>query len=207
VGPVRPAWPWLAPVLALLGGALAGAVLAVAGLLALEGPAAGPGLAVGEPLVPAATPVALAESDRAANGIVVDVAGAVVRPGLHRLADGDRVGDAIAAAGGFAARADLDAASRSLNLAQSLADGAKVLVPALGADGGERSAAVRDGRIDLNQAGQTELESLPGVGPVTARKIMEARRERSFGSVRELRTRGLVGESVYADIEGLVRAG
>ena len=90
--------------------------------------------------------------------------------GCIGLRAGDRVGDAIEAAGGFAPRVDLAAASQTLNLAQPLEDGAKVLVPELGIDRpGE--AAPDDGRIDLNRAGQAELESLPGVGPVTARKI------------------------------------
>ena len=139
--------------------------------------------------------------------IVIDVAGAVVRPGLHRLRTGDRVGDAIEAAGGFAPRADLAASSRSLNLAQPLEDGAKVLVPELGIDrpaGG--NAGSDDGRIDINRAGQSELETLPGIGPVTAGKIIDAREDDRFDAVRELRSRGLVGEKVYEDIKGLVRA-
>jgi competence protein ComEA len=140
-----------------------------------------------------------------AAGLVVDVAGAVVHPGLHRLPHGARVGDAIGSAGGFAPRADLDEAGRVLNLAEPLVDGAKVLVPELGM--GRRSrASDTDDRIDVNGAGQAELESLPGIGPVTAQKIIDARAERRFGSVRELRDRGLVGESVFRDIEPLVRA-
>lgn len=138
--------------------------------------------------------------------LVVDVAGAVVRPGLHRLRAGDRVGDAIEAAGGFALRADLAVASQSLNLAELLVDGTKVLVPELGSESAV-SVSSTDGRIDINNAGQSELESLPGIGPVTARKIMDARAERRFGTVRELRDRGVVGEAVYQDIESLVRAG
>ena len=117
--------------------------------------------------------------------LVVDVAGAVMRPGLHHLSPGDRVGDAIAAAGGYAPRADLAATSASLNLAQPLQDGAKVLVPELGLD--PVASAPDDGRVDLNRAGQTELESLPGIGPVTARKIIDSRTERRFAAVRDLR--------------------
>ena len=140
--------------------------------------------------------------------LVVDVAGAVVRPGLHRLRAGDRVGDAIEAAGGFAPRADLAASSQILNLALALDDGAKVLVPELGIDRPATvAAAVDDGRIDLNRASQSELESLPGIGPVTASKIIDARQDQRFGGIRELRSRGLVGESVYEDIKGQIRAG
>ena len=62
-------------------------------------------------------------------------------------------------------------------------------------------------RIDLNRASRSELESLPGIGPVTAGKIMAAREDERFGSARELRSRGLVGEKVYEDVKALVRAG
>ena len=142
----------------------------------------------------------------ASAAIVVDVAGAVVRPGLHRLRGGDRVGDAIEAAGGFAPRADLATSAVVLNLAQPLEDGAKVLVPELGVDRPTSAASAADGRIDLNRASASELESLPGIGPVTAGKIIDAREAERFGSVRELRSRGIVGEKVYEDIERLVTA-
>jgi competence protein ComEA len=134
----------------------------------------------------------------------VDVAGAVMRPGLHRLEPGDRVGDAIEAAGGFAPRVDLAETSRSLNLAQPLEDGVKVLVPELGtADVSTRRDG--DSRIDLNHAQQSELETLPGIGPVTARKIIDARSEARFDTVRELRGRGVVGQAVFDDIKDLLR--
>ena len=198
------AW-WLVPLLLGFGGLAAGGL--AAGLLAfvLMAGSAPPADAIGEPLELA--PVAAIEPKPSDEVILVDVAGAVMRPGLHRLRASDRVGDAIEAAGGFAPRVDIVAASEQLNLAQRLEDGAKVLVPELGLDrGGPRSAA-REGRIDLNTASQSELESLPGIGPVTAGKIMAARAERRFETVRDLRSRSLVGESVFGDIEDLVTAG
>ena len=202
----RPWQSWLIPALAGVGGLLVGVVgvaLVFVALMGLPTPAADG--AFGEPLDFAAAADRIPVEAVAPAGIVVDVAGAVVRPGLHRLDTGARVGDAIGAAGGFAPRADLAAASQALNLAQTLEDGAKELVPELGTVRvGEASS---DGRIDLNSAGQAELESLPGIGPVTAGKIIDARREKRFGSVRDLRSRGLVGESVYADIKSLVTAG
>lgn len=205
--PGRPWWRWLAPALAAIGGLLAGGAMAVAAFLVLIPPASAIDAGPGEPLVllPAASSTtAISEAPRT---IVVDVAGAVARPGLHRLDPGGRVGDAIAAAGGFAPRADLEAAGLTLNLAQPLEDGAKVLVPALGSERRTAPSRPADGRIDLNRAGQAELESLPGIGPVTAGKIIAARAEQRFGAVRDLRTRGLVGESVYADIKDRLFAG
>jgi competence protein ComEA len=204
---------WLVPLLAGLGGA--GLGVAVVGLVVLAVGVTPDGGRVAAGLEPSGTanlqaPFVVAPASAAAAAaaeIVVDVAGAVVRPGLHRLRSGDRVGDAIEAAGGFAPRADLAASSQSLNLAQPLEDGAKVLVPELGIDrSAGSSAGSEDGRIDINRAGQSELETLPGIGPVTAGKIIDAREDDRFDTVRELRSRGLVGEKVYEDIKGLVRA-
>ena len=199
-----------------LGGAAIGAA-AVAMLVLALGAAPGVGIlgSVGEPLgavppqdetlFPAAGNRS-AQVSAALEEIVVDVAGAVVRPGLHRLQAGDRVGDAIDAAGGFAPRVDLAEAGRSLNLAQPLTDGSKVLVPELGFERLPPTAA-DDGRIDINRADQALLETLPGVGPVTAGKIIEARSDSRFDAVKELRSRGIVGESVYGRIKNMVRVG
>lgn len=198
---------WLALAVAAAGGAAGAlAVAVVAGVLLTASLVEDPALAFGEPLDDALPLAASVDVDTTgALEILVDVAGGVVRPGLHRLRSGDRVGDAIEQAGGFAPRADLLAASQTLNLAQPLEDGAKVLVPELGVDRGGGPAG--DDRIDLNRAGQAELETLPGVGPVTARRIIEARIDRRFASVRDLRSRGLVSEAVFEDLESLVRVG
>jgi competence protein ComEA len=140
--------------------------------------------------------------------IVVDVSGGVLEPGLRTLEAGDRVGDAIAAAGGFAPRADLTETSRTINLAQPLSDGMKILVPELGAETGptDQGADEGDQGLDLNDASQQELETLPGIGPVTALRIIEAREEQPFGTVDDLRDRGVVGQSVFEDIRDLVHA-
>ena len=214
----RPFPDVMALVAAALGGAAAGAAgVMLAGLLLGSTGGAGSSGAVGQPLTdragaldgPLSRGVAagLAATD-SMDGvpraeIVVDIAGAVERPGLLRLRAGDRVGDAIQAAGGFGPRVDLAEAGRSLNLAQPLSDGIKVLVPELGVDG-PRQTKAEDGRIDLNEADQAALESLPGIGPVTAGKIIEARSQQRFTSVQELLARDVVGEAVFEDIEALV---
>lgn len=196
---------WSLPVLAAMGGlALGGAVALLVGLSPT-----GQLDAVGEPIdpLPELAGTASDPGDFAGAGsdeLVVDVAGAVMQPGLHRLRGGDRVGDAIAAAGGFGPRVDLDQASITLNLAQPLEDGVKVLVPELGIDD-LSTPADADGRIDLNSATQGELESLPGIGPVTAAKIIAARTQSRFQTVRDVRSRGVVGQSVFDDIVDLVR--
>jgi competence protein ComEA len=209
--PARERLRWLAPLLAAAGGMAAGVTVAIGVALVAMPPAPADvppaGLGAGfDDLVPV-----LGEATPVVAELVVDVAGAVARPGLHRLPSGSRVGDAIEAAGGFAPRADLAAASEGLNLALPLEDGAKVLVPELGIDrpgtGTGQAAAAGDDRIELNSADGPALESLPGIGPVTAGKIIAARAEEPFESVRDLRTRGLVGEKVFEDIADLVRVG
>lgn len=211
--PARAALPL---VLGLLGGAAAGAALVMVAVVLLGSmPSSGPSGSLssidalapldGDGLMDVTGPDAAMSVSSASTEIVVDVAGAVRHPGLHRLRVGDRVGDAIAAAGGFGPRADLAEADRSLNLAQPLGDGMKVLVPELGVAGRSQTAA-DDSRIDLNTADQAALESLPGIGPVTAGKIMEARSQQRFASVADLLARGVVGEAVFEDIEDMVRA-
>jgi competence protein ComEA len=148
--------------------------------------------------------------------IVVDVQGAVASPGLHRLSTDSRVGDAIAAAGGYSPLVDIAAAAARLNLAERLTDGAKVHVPARG----EVSVAATDGAapvdtigpapggglIDVNHASAEELDTLPGIGPVTADKIISARAEALFASVEDLLARSVVGPSTMDKIRDLITA-
>jgi competence protein ComEA len=122
----------------------------------------------------------LPESPAAAPKLVVHVAGAVLRPGLYRLNEGTRVADAVARAGGATAPADTSA----LNLAAPLADGMQVLVPRkVAGPAGETTG----GRVSLSSATVGELDELPGVGPVTAQKIVDHRSQHGgFRSVDDL---------------------
>jgi competence protein ComEA len=159
----------------------------------------------------------LAESsaDPALGGgpeLVVEVGGAVTRPGVYRLPPGSRVGDAIVAAGGFGAGVDAAAADRQLNLAAMLRDGDEVRVPtrgeaaATGGGGGEGDGG-GGGLIDVNSASAEQLDTLPGIGPATAAKIIAAREEQRFASVDDLRARKVVGEATLEKIRDLVTVG
>jgi competence protein ComEA len=147
--------------------------------------------------------------------IVVDVGGAVVRPGVYRLAAGARIGDAIDTAGGFSPRVDVDRVGRELNLAATLTDGAQVRVPSRGDPGpsaapgsGGGTPGSGGGRlVNLNTATESELDALPGIGPVTAAKILESRAGSPFRSVDELRERGLVGEKTFEKLRPLLTVG
>jgi competence protein ComEA len=159
-----------------------------------------------------------ASSDPQAMGsvLVVDVSGAVANPGLYRLAPGSRVGDAVEAAGGYGPRVDVARVAADLNLAATLSDGDRVHVPSRddpvdssggGAGGSGGRGGDASGLVDLNAASQSELEALPGIGPVTATKIIAAREEAPFRSIDELRERGLVGEKTFDSLKALVTVG
>jgi competence protein ComEA len=107
--------------------------------------------------------------------LLVHVAGAVRHPGLYEFPSGARVADAVTTAGGPTAAADL----AGLNLAELLVDGTKIEVPRRGAAAAEASAAPSASpsapTVDLNSADQAALETIPGVGPVTALAILQYR--------------------------------
>ena len=110
----------------------------------------------------------------AATKVVVHVTGAVAQPGLYRLKEGSRVADAVARAGGATPSAD----TAAVNLAAPLADGMQVLIPSRVAGAAGTAAAEAPNataRVSLNAATVAELDELPGVGPVTAQKIVDYR--------------------------------
>jgi competence protein ComEA len=163
---------------------------------------------VGDPAVSSADPE-----------LVVEIVGAIDQPGVFRLPAGARVGDLVEAAGGYGSRVDAERASRELNLAAPLHDGDQIRVPsrddeetAAPAAGSQPGSGVASsgsgsndtGPVDLNRATSAELEALPGIGPVTAARILASRDEQPFGTVEDLRTRGLLGEKTYEKVRDLV---
>jgi competence protein ComEA len=147
--------------------------------------------------------------------LIVDVAGAVRRPGVYRLPAGSRVEDALRREGGAPPRADLSA----INRAAELEDGRQVLVPRRAGAGGAVAAAgtsaggagvggsaARGVPLNLNTATLEQLDELDGIGPATAQKIIDYRTEHGgFGSVEELDQVPGIGETRLAALREKVR--
>ena len=142
--------------------------------------------------------------------LFVHVVGAVRRPGLYRLPDGSRTADALRRAGGATRKADLEA----VNLAAPLADGLQVVVPrrmpavatggvAGGSETGGSEAAA--GPVHLNTATLEQLDALPGIGPVTAQKILDYRQEHgAFTSLDDLDAVPGIGPARMEQLRDLV---
>jgi len=148
------------------------------------------------------------ESDSSAK-IKVDVEGAVISPGVYELSSGARVQDALIAAGGLASDADRN----SINLAAKMADGQKIYIPKKGEEvqlnanspsvssSNVISTANVSGLISINSASQSDLETLPGIGPVTAGKIINAR---PYNTLEELVSKKAVGQKTFEKIKDLI---
>jgi competence protein ComEA len=177
-------------------GVLALLVLVVAGKMLLR-PA--------PPAVPPPVRVA-ASSPRSASSarLFVNVVGAVRRPGLYRLRGGSRVADAVTRAGGPTPKAQIEL----VNLAARIADGEQIVVPRRGLAGSSAAAsggAMAAGPVHLNSATLEQLDALPGVGPVTAQKILDYRQQHgAFGSVDELDAIAGIGPARLEQLRGLV---
>jgi competence protein ComEA len=138
----------------------------------------------------------------------VDVSGEVLQPAVVELPPGSIVQDAITAAGGFTEAADRD----MINLAQPLADGIRVHVPAQGeaapppaAGGGVVDLPAAGALININTAGEPELEELPGIGPVTAASIVAYRQANGpFVAIEDITLVSGIGEGKFAQIKDLI---
>lgn len=135
--------------------------------------------------------------------LYVHVLGQVQHPGLYVLEPDARVVDALAAAGGTLEDADLQA----VNLARTLSDGEQLVVPVVGAGEPEEGGGpAGDGLVDLNNADQPALETLPRIGPALAQRIIDWREANGrFGAVDDLLAVPGIGEKLLAGLRDLVR--
>jgi competence protein ComEA len=156
----------------------------------------------------AAAPLEPATTTPARPALVVHVVGEVHRPGLYRLRDGARVADAVRRAGGASRKADLAA----LNLAAPLVDGTQVLVPSraptvasVGEGASSGTTGAPSGPVSLSSATVDELDELPGIGPITAQKIVDFRAEHGpFASVDDLDAVPGIGPTRVEQLRDLV---
>lgn len=131
--------------------------------------------------------------------IMVHVDGAVKSPGVYKLSSDSRVKDAVAAAGGLASEAD----EAKINLAAKVADGQKIHIASQSEAVGntQQATSSESNLININTASEAELDKLPGIGPVTAAKIINLR---PYGAVEELLSKKAVSSSVYGKIKDLI---
>lgn len=136
--------------------------------------------------------------------ISVDIAGAVNNPGVYQLKEGSRIEEAISTAGGFAESANREYISKYLNLAQKLSDGSKIYVPfagdpaPVGAVQGVVAGTQVQSQVNINTATQAELEALPGIGSVTASKIIS---DRPYQKIEDLLDKKIVSKSTFEKIK------
>lgn len=134
--------------------------------------------------------------------ISVDVSGAVNKPGVYQLKENSRVEDAVVVAGGFSADSNSEYVSKSINLAQKLVDGTKIYIPFRGEAGATVVAGVAGSSttsiININSATQKDLESLSGIGPVTAGKIIS---NRPYSKIEDLISKKVIGKAVFDKIK------
>lgn len=163
--------------------------------------------------------LAASEATATAASVTVHVVGAVHRPGVYALAEGSRVRDALAAAGGCVGDAMLEA----VNLARILADGEQVRIPTaeevaagtvaaasggVSAAGAAASPGAAGGKVNINTASVTELDTLPGVGPSTAQKIVDDRTANGpFKRIEDLMRVSGIGEKKFESLKDSISVG
>lgn len=135
--------------------------------------------------------------------VSVDIAGAVKNPGVYKLEEGSRIAQGVDKAGGFSDQADQEYISKYINLAQKLIDGSKVYIPKIGEQMPVTTTTVMgvsafQSKLNINTSSQSELESLPGIGPVTASKIIS---DRPYQDIAELLSKKIVSKAVFEKIK------
>lgn len=143
-------------------------------------------------------------SEKIGEKLLVDIAGAIAQPGVYQLEGGARIEDVIRLAGGFSIKADSNWIAKNLNLASKVVDGQKIYIQSLGeteTSGSSLSSYSNSDKVNINFASAKELDTLPGVGQVTADKIIS---QRPYSSVDELLVKKVVGKSTFEKIKDLV---
>lgn len=142
------------------------------------------------------------------TSIKVDVEGAVVNPGVYTLPTDARIQNALIVAGGLSSQADRAWVEQHVNLALKVIDGSKIYIPRIGEVASAGSSidttvlgTSSNQQIDINSASESDLDSLPGIGPATVSKIISGR---PYGSIQELVDKKVVGQKEFDKIKDLI---
>jgi len=140
------------------------------------------------------------------EGLAVDIAGAVVRPGVYQLSNDSRVNDLLVACGGLTQWVNQRFVERDLNRARLISDGEKIYIPYIGEEiAGAALSAGSGSKIDINKAAVGELESLSGIGFAYASAIIEYRQDKgSFSSIEEIKNVPGIGEKTFEKIKNSI---
>ncbi len=139
--------------------------------------------------------------------IVVDLAGAVEKPGVYKLPSGSRIGDVLVMGGGLASGADREWVAKTLNLAEVVEDGEKVYIPSREVNSNIATSNLvikegqKSGKVNINTASLAQLDGLEGIGGVRAKLIMD---NRPYSKIDDLVSKAKIPESVYEKIKGSV---
>ncbi len=147
--------------------------------------------------------------------VMIDIRGAIKKPGVYELDSGSRLGEAVTAAGGYSEEADLGWVDLNLNMARELSDGEKIYIPKKGQEDHLRGVSSDDSSdgvigqsqtfVNLNSASKADLETLPGIGPSFAQRIINYRQDNGgFKSIEEIQAVSGIGEKTFEKIKGQI---
>ncbi len=152
-------------------------------------------------------PLSLEKAEVAHEEIVVDMEGALMNPGVYNLPGSARMVEALAAAGGLSESADRVWVEKNINLAKRISDGLKIYIPRVGEQVEMNASDSTDGEqisgdlIDINSASLNDLEALPGVGAVTAQKIIDGR---PYSAINDILAKKIVGQATFEKIKASI---
>lgn len=134
--------------------------------------------------------------------VQIDISGEVVNPGVYELNEGARVNEVLVKAGGLSVRADREWVEKNINRAAIVSDGEKIFIPKAGEVMGTRVEVVGSKKVSLNRGTVADFETLKGIGPIMAQKIVDYRQKQGgFVSIEEIKLVSGVGEKLYEKIK------
>jgi len=148
------------------------------------------------------------QTEKPDNEISIDIEGAVKNPGVYKIKEGSLIQDAINMAGGLGENADNELIAKDINRAEVLKNNQKILIPVKIETSqqvaGAETSAQNSGKININSASLEQLDSLPGIGPVYAQRIIDYRKKKLYSSIEEIMEIQGIGEKTYLKFKDLI---